>query len=63
VRSRDRTRDPLRAISAEQFDSALKQDGVPPGVTEPLAYLFTEVLDGRNAYLTGGVRRALAGWR
>ena len=24
-----------------------------------LTYLFTEVLDGRNAYLTDGVRRAL----
>ena len=24
-----------------------------------MAYLFTEVLDGRNAHLTDGVRRAL----
>jgi hypothetical protein len=46
-------------ISAEQYVCALEQDGVPPGVTELLAYLFTDVLDGRNAYLTDGVRRAL----
>jgi uncharacterized protein YbjT (DUF2867 family) len=46
-------------ISAEQFTSALSRDGVPPEVIELLAYLFTEVLDGRNARLTDGVRRAL----
>src|SRR5215211_2178917 len=36
-------------ISAEQFTSALRRDGVPPEVIELLTYLFTEVLDGRNA--------------
>ena len=46
-------------ISAEQFTSALRRDGVPPEVIELLTYLFTEVLDGRNARLTDGVRRAL----
>ena len=46
-------------ISAEQFTSALSRDGVPPEVIELLTYLFTEVLDGRNARLTDGVRRAL----
>src|SRR5918994_4804053 len=46
-------------ISAEQFTSALSRDGVPPEVIELLTYLFTEVLDGRNAHLTDGVRRAL----
>jgi uncharacterized protein YbjT (DUF2867 family) len=46
-------------VSAEEFASALRQEGAPPEVTELLIYLFTEVLDGRNAYLTDGVRRAL----
>jgi uncharacterized protein YbjT (DUF2867 family) len=46
-------------ISAEQFTSALSRDGVLPEVIELLSYLFTEVLDGRNARLTDGVRRAL----
>ena len=46
-------------ISAEQFTSALSRDGVPPEVIELLTYLFTEVLDGRNARLTDGVRRVL----
>ena len=46
-------------ISAEQFTSALSREGVPPEVIELLTYLFTEVLDGRNARLTDGVRRAL----
>ena len=46
-------------VSAEQFASALAQDGVPPEFAALLTYLFTEVLDGRNAHLTDGVRRAL----
>ena len=46
-------------ISAEEFASALSQDGVPSEVTELIIYLFTEVLDGRNSHLTAGVRRAL----
>ena len=47
------------SISAEEFASALSKDGVPSEVTNLLVYLFTEVLDGRNAHLTDGVRRAL----
>lgn len=46
-------------ISAEEFESALTHEGVPPELTALLTYLFTEVLDGRNANLTDGVRRAL----
>jgi uncharacterized protein YbjT (DUF2867 family) len=46
-------------ISTEEFASALSQGGVPSEVTEPMIYLFTKVLDGRNAHLTAGVRRAL----
>ena len=46
-------------VSVEQFASALSRDGVPSEVVELLTYLFTEVLDGRNAHLTDGIRRAL----
>ena len=46
-------------VSVEQFASALYQEGVPPEMIQLLTYLFVEVLDGRNAYLTDGVRRAL----
>jgi len=46
-------------ISAEEFASALAEQDVPPEVVSLLTYLFTEVLDGRNAHLTDGVRRAL----
>jgi uncharacterized protein YbjT (DUF2867 family) len=45
-------------VSVEEFASALDRDGVPPEVTQLLTYLFTEVLDGRNAYLTDGLRGA-----
>jgi hypothetical protein len=33
--------------------------GVPPEFTALLTYLFSEVLGGRNAHLTDGVRCAL----
>jgi len=46
-------------ISTEAFASALAEQGVPDDVTGLLRYLFTEVLDGRNAHLTDGVQRAL----
>jgi uncharacterized protein YbjT (DUF2867 family) len=46
-------------VSVAEFASALDREGVPPEVTQLLTYLFTEVLDGRNAYLTDGLRRAL----
>jgi len=47
------------SVSTGEFTSALEQDGLPSEVVELMAYLFTEVLDGRNAHLTDGVRRAL----
>jgi uncharacterized protein YbjT (DUF2867 family) len=47
------------AISNEEFMGGLAQVGVPDDVRSLLAFLFTEVLDGRNAYLTDGVQRAL----
>ncbi|MCA1707959.1 MAG: NAD(P)H-binding protein [Actinobacteria bacterium] len=46
-------------VSVERFASALAQDEVPPEFTALLTYLFSEVLDGRNAHLANGVRRAL----
>jgi uncharacterized protein YbjT (DUF2867 family) len=47
-------------VSVEQFASALSRDGVPSEVGELLTYLFTEVLDGRNALLTDGIWCALS---
>jgi uncharacterized protein YbjT (DUF2867 family) len=46
-------------VSIADFTAGLAQDGVPDDVVSLLAYLFTEVLDGRNAHLSDGVQRAL----
>jgi uncharacterized protein YbjT (DUF2867 family) len=46
-------------ISTEQFASVLAGQGEPEAVVELLTYLFSEVLDGRNARLADGVQRAL----
>ena len=46
-------------ISMEQFASGLSLLNEPPEVVGLLTYLFTEVLDGRNAHLGDGVQRAL----
>ena len=48
-----------REISAEDYARAMEQQGVPPDVAPFLLYLFTTVLDGRNAYVTDGVERAI----
>lgn len=45
--------------SIEEFSSAAAGQGVPSEVVDMLAFLFGEVLDGRNARLADGVRRAL----
>ena len=37
----------------------LSEQEVPADYVWLLTYLYTEVLDGRNAYLTDGVQRAL----
>ena len=37
----------------------LVQSGAPKEVVWMLDYLFNTVLDGRNAYLTDGIQRAL----
>ncbi len=41
------------------FDNGLRQAGLPEEVIWLLRYLFTTVLDGRNAWLADGVQRAL----
>ncbi|AGA33959.1 NmrA family protein [Thioalkalivibrio nitratireducens DSM 14787] len=46
-------------ISMEQFVSALAEQGEPEAAVALLSYLFSEVLDGRNAQLGDGVQRAL----
>jgi uncharacterized protein YbjT (DUF2867 family) len=52
---------PLKFVSvpADAYVAALPEYGVPPEVIELLTYLFTTVLDGRNAHLADGVQRAL----
>jgi uncharacterized protein YbjT (DUF2867 family) len=46
-------------VSLEQHAAELEEHGVPPEFVEFLTYLFSEVVDGRNADTTDGVRRAL----
>jgi uncharacterized protein YbjT (DUF2867 family) len=45
--------------SAQEFAADLAADGIPAEEAEPLAGLFTEILDGRNATLTPDLARAL----
>ncbi|SDY73063.1 Uncharacterized conserved protein YbjT, contains NAD(P)-binding and DUF2867 domains [Saccharopolyspora shandongensis] len=46
-------------VTVEQFSAGMAEQGVPAEVVAMLGHLFTEVLDGRNAHLADGVRRAL----
>ena len=46
-------------ISIDEYASAAAEQGEPADVVELMRYLFTEVLDGRNAYLADGIQRAL----
>ena len=46
-------------IPAEDYAAALAADHVAGDVVALLGYLFSEVLDGRNAQLADGVQRAL----
>ena len=45
--------------SMDDYVVALEQAQLPPEFVGLIKYLFTEVLDGRNAHLTDGVQRAL----
>jgi uncharacterized protein YbjT (DUF2867 family) len=47
------------AVSLDQHAAEAAEHGVPPEFVEFLTYLFGEVVDGRNASTTDGVRRAL----
>ncbi|HAI13324.1 MAG TPA: NmrA family transcriptional regulator [Phycisphaerales bacterium] len=46
-------------ITSEQFTDALEDQHVPADFIWLLNYLFTQVLDGRNAHVTDGVQEAL----
>lgn len=46
-------------IPQEAFASAMEEQGIPADFVWLVGYLFSEVLDGRNAHLTDGVQRAL----
>jgi uncharacterized protein YbjT (DUF2867 family) len=46
-------------ISGEEFAQELARQQTPQDITDLLMFLFTTVLDGRNAHIADGVRRAL----
>jgi uncharacterized protein YbjT (DUF2867 family) len=46
-------------VTIGQFAAAMREQSVPGDVVSLMTYLFTEVLDGRNARLADGVQRAL----
>lgn len=46
-------------VTPDDYASELVRDGLPREVAQPLADLIAEVLDGRNSFLTDGVKRAL----
>jgi len=46
-------------VAIDDYEAVLAEHGVPADVAGLLRYLFTEVLDGRNAMLADGVQRAL----
>lgn len=48
-----------RPVPLDEYAAAAARQGVPAGVVELLTYLFGTVLDGRNARVADGVRRAL----
>ncbi len=49
----------FNTITAEEFETSLKELGLPSDYVELLMHLFTEVLDGRNASLSPDVERVL----
>ncbi|MFJ8744867.1 NAD(P)H-binding protein [Embleya sp. NPDC127516] len=46
-------------VGADEYAKALEEAGLPAGDIDFLIYLFTTVLDGRNARVEDGVRRVL----
>ncbi|MGB6221384.1 MAG: NmrA family NAD(P)-binding protein [Haloferula sp.] len=49
----------FQPISHADFMTGMSAADLPDELTQLIDYLFTEVLDGRNEYLTDGVQRAL----
>ena len=50
---------PYAPVSLEEHAAVAAEQGVPVEVIDLLTYLFSEVLDGRNAHVTDGVQQAL----
>jgi len=48
-----------RKIPIEDYAAFLEKNELPPEYVSLVLYLFTTVMDGRNEYLTDGVKRAL----
>jgi uncharacterized protein YbjT (DUF2867 family) len=46
-------------VTVDDFAAGLAQAGVPDDVTSLVTYLFTDLMDGRNARVADGVERAL----
>lgn len=46
-------------ISIEEHAAAAVEQGMPAELIDLLSYLFSKVLDGRNARLADGIQRAL----
>lgn len=46
-------------VPVDAWITALRAGGLSPEMVDPLAHLFTEVLDGRNDWIGDGVDRAL----
>lgn len=49
----------LLPIAIDDFVAAMRDEGQPENVIALVRYLFTTVLDGRNAHVSHGVREAL----
>ncbi|WP_107984821.1 NmrA family transcriptional regulator [Rhodococcus sp. OK519] len=49
----------FETIGLEQFSEEMTAGGVPDGMVDLLSYLFSEVLDGRNRFVTGVVEEVL----
>jgi hypothetical protein len=47
------------SVPADAYAQAMRDGGLPEDVVALISYLFSEVLDGRNAHLADGVQRAL----
>jgi len=47
------------SLSRDEFRTSFADQNLPAEFVSLIDYLFTEVLDGRNAHLTDGVQRAI----